>query len=65
MHMSKNILEQLFESKTRVRILKFLFRNADTDFTSKDLITRVQEPRSMVNREIQKFLEIGLLKVKR
>ena len=63
--MSKNILEHLFVSRTRVKILKFLFRNLNPDFTVKDLSIRLQESRGAVNKEVKKLLEVGLVKIKR
>ena len=63
--MSKNILETLFESRSKVKILKFLFRNVDASFTLKEITNRVQEPSSVVRGDLKKLLDIGLLKVKK
>jgi predicted transcriptional regulator len=60
--MSKNALELLFDSRARVKILKFLFRNANLVFDVKDVGRRVQERPSVVRREVKKLLSIGLLK---
>lgn len=62
--MSKSALELLFDSRARVKILKFLFRNAGLAFNAKDVSSRVQERPSVVRKEIKKLLEIGLLKQK-
>lgn len=65
MSKTKNALELIFGSKARVKILKFLFRNPELPFNAKGLAVRVQEPLVVVNKEINNFLEIGLLKIKR
>lgn len=62
MSKTKNTLDLLFESRAKIKILKFLFRNTGTSFTAKELAIRVQEPVIVVNKEIKRFLEIGLLK---
>lgn len=62
--MSKDALELLFDSRVRVKILKFLFRNIGPNFNVKDVSTRIQEQPLVVRREIKKLLEIGLLEQK-
>ena len=59
--MSKRILENLFDSRARVRLLRFLFRNSDQSFTVKELVDRLQEDRQTVKKEVERFNEIGLL----
>lgn len=63
--MSKYILETLFESRPRLKILKFLFRNANSSFSVKELAAHVQEKPLTVKKEIAKLREIGLVKLKR
>lgn len=63
--MSKHILETLFESRPRLKILKFLFRNASASFNVKELAAHVQEEPLAVKREIAKLRKIGLIKLKR
>lgn len=65
MSKARSFFELLFGSRARVKILKFLFRNPDMAFNTKELAVRVQEPLAAVNKEIKNFLEIGLLKIKR
>ena len=65
MSKSKDILGTLFNSKVKVKILKFLFRNHGMSFSIKDLANRVQETPTDVGQEIRKFLEIGLIKVQK
>ena len=59
--MSKRILETLFESRARVRLLRFLFRNYPQSFTIKEMVVRLQEDRPTVKKEIARFMQIGLL----
>ncbi|MBI2063819.1 MAG: hypothetical protein HYT65_02405 [Candidatus Yanofskybacteria bacterium] len=61
----RSFFEVLFGSKARVRILKFLFRNQNSAFSIKELAIRIQEPPSVVNKEIKNLLEVGLLKIKK
>ena len=61
----KNTLELLFESRARVKMLKFLFRNIGAGFTAKELVAKTQEPITIVNEEIKNFIEIGLIKIRR
>ena len=64
MSKTKNTLDLLFESRARVKILKFLFRNIGLGFTVRELAARIQEPISLVNKEIKRFIEIRLIKVR-
>ncbi|MFH1769349.1 MAG: hypothetical protein ABH833_01635 [Parcubacteria group bacterium] len=61
--MSKQVLETLFESRVRVKLLKFLFRNMGGSFNSAEVARHTQEPASAVRRELGKFKEIGLIKL--
>ncbi len=65
MSKTKNTLDLLFESRARVKILKFLFRNMGLGFAVRELAVRIQEPMPTVNKEIKRFLEIGLIKVRK
>ena len=65
--MSKNnkqlpILESLFNSKSRVKILKFLFRNYPVTVGIRDLAKRIQEPYQIVQKEIKDLEKINLVK---
>ena len=59
--MSKGILETLFESRARVRLLKFLFRNYPRPHTLKEITKHLQENPFLVKKEIAKLSQIGLL----
>ena len=62
-NMSKDILQILFDSRARVKILKLLFRNDGQAFNAREIADRVQEEPRLVRQEIKKFLAIGLLKI--
>ncbi len=62
--MSKNILDELFGSRVRVKILKFFFRNSPSDFSARMLAERIQESPAEVRKEVEKLLEIRVLKRK-
>ncbi len=63
--MSKHTLEILFESKVKIKILKFLFRNNEPFFTLKDIASRIQETQNDVLPELNKLIDIGLIKLKK
>lgn len=56
--MSKT-LEVLFQSKARVKLLKFFFRNANGGHSMRDVIQRVRERPEVVRREIKGLIKIG------
>ncbi|MGD0977224.1 MAG: hypothetical protein ABR875_02955 [Minisyncoccia bacterium] len=62
--MSKKILEELLGSNLRVKILKYIFRNAPASFNVRELADHVQEDPEVVKREIKKLVGIGLIKQK-
>ncbi len=59
---SKDTLDNLFGSRVRVKILKFLFRNYPGDFLAGELATRIQETYPAVKKEIEVLAELGLIK---
>jgi predicted transcriptional regulator len=65
--MSKNynqgqVLDNLFGSRVRVRILKFLFRNYPVHISIQELSKRIQESQDEVKKEIRDLEKIGLIK---
>ena len=65
--MSKNgknpwILDSLFNSRIRVKVLKFLFRNYPVDFGSRELASRIQESPEVIKSEVHNLVKIGLIK---
>jgi len=62
--MSKPILDNLFNSKVRVKVLKFLFRNYPADFSIKEISQRIQETPLETKKEIDLLKEILVVKKK-
>lgn len=60
--MSKDILDNLFGSKIRVKILKFLFRNYPGNFFIGELAIRIQETYPATKKETEALAEISLIK---
>ena len=63
--MSKNqypVLDNLFNSRLRVKVLKFLFRNYPVRIGIRDLSRRVQESYAAVSREMKVLEKIGLVR---
>lgn len=61
MSMSKTILDNLFGSRARVKILKLLFRSYPSDFSIQDIMERTQESLETVQREIALLRRLGLV----
>lgn len=59
--MSKRALETLFDSRARIRLLKFLFRHYPQPFTLKEITRHLQEDKTLVKKEISRLAQIGLL----
>lgn len=64
-YVGKGLLEQLFESQPKVKVLKFFFRNFQDVFTLKQIFRRLRTNVSLVRREIGKLEKLGLIKQKR
>lgn len=64
-YIGKGLLEQLFESQSKVKVLKFFFRNFQDVFTLKQIFRRLRTNFSLVRREIGKLEKLGLIKQKR
>ena len=62
--MSKYSLDNLFGSKARVKILKFLFRNYPADFSLIEVSRRAQESIKDVKKEVKLLTDLGLIKRK-
>ncbi|MBI2062268.1 MAG: winged helix-turn-helix transcriptional regulator [Candidatus Yanofskybacteria bacterium] len=60
--MSKPILDNLFGSRIRVKILKFLFRNYPVEFTVEELAGKIQEIYSAAKQEVEILAELRLIK---
>jgi len=55
------ILENLFNSKVRVKVLKFLFRNYPMNIGAGDLARRIQESPGVVRKEMKELQKMGLI----
>ena len=62
--MSKPILDNLFGSKVRVKVLKFLYRNHPSDFSAHEIAKRIQEAPSATKDEIESLKNLGIIKRK-
>ncbi len=60
--MSKPILDNLFGSKVRVKILKFLYRNFPADFSVREISQRIQESPQATKQELDMMREITIVK---
>ncbi len=60
--MSKTILDNLFGSRVRVKLLKLLFRQHPATFSMAELATRIQEPSFIARRELNVLRDIGLVR---
>lgn len=63
--MSERILEQLFDSPIKVKLLKLFLRNPNKQFLMPDIIKRTQERRRAVTRQVKGLESIGLLNARR
>ena len=55
------VLEKLFNSRLRIKVLKFLFRNGIVKVGPRDLSRRIQEPADVVIREMKNLEKIGVV----
>ena len=60
--MSKSILDNLFGSRVRVKLLKLLYRQHPTTFSMSEFVTRIQEPAFIARRELSVLQDVGLTK---
>ena len=58
------ILDELFSSNTRSKILKLFFRNSEKNFSIKEVADRIRADYYAVRREIFKLESIKILEVK-
>lgn len=60
--MAEQLLEKLFESIPKVRILRLFMQNSEHLFTFKEITDRSRIKPRMAKKELQKLLKIGLIK---
>lgn len=64
-NMSEKILEQLFDSPIKVKLLKLFLRNPSKQYLLAEIIKKTQGGRSIVTKQVKGLESIGLLLVKR
>lgn len=62
--MSKEILEQLFDSLVKVRLLKLFLRNPDSCFELSEIAKKIKSDSNACRRQINKLESINLIKSK-
>jgi predicted transcriptional regulator with HTH domain len=60
--MSDIILEGLFDSKIKVKLLRLFFRNANKRYTLDEVINKIHSDPSSTRYQLRKLRKIGLLK---
>jgi len=63
--MSEQILEQLFESPVKLKLLKLFLRNPQKQYLLTDIVKRTQSNKSVVSTQLNGLEAIGLLKRKK
>lgn len=61
---SNEILHYIFDSKTKVKILKFMFRNHPGSFSIKDISKVIVSMPEYTQKEVVKLISIGLIRSK-
>lgn len=62
--MAKEILEQLFDSPIKVRLLKFFLRNPEQSLVLKDIVRKVRGNSAVCSRQLKKLESIKFLNVR-
>ena len=62
--MAKEILEQLFDSPIKVKLLKLFLRNSEEHFGLKELVKKTRTDRASCRRQISKLEDIKFIKSK-
>lgn len=60
----EQILEKLFESVPKVRLLRLFMRNAESQFSFVEILTRSQLRSTQARKELKKLLKWGVAKTK-
>ena len=62
--MAKEILEQLFDSPIKVKLLKLFLRNSEEHFGLKELVKKTRTDKTSCRRQISKLEDIKFIKSK-
>lgn len=60
--MTHEILETLFDSPVKVRLLKLFLRNPDIFFREKEISQKIQVTKRLVTRQLKRLFGIGFIK---
>lgn len=60
--MLEHVLEKLFDSAAKVRLLKLFLRNEGEIFRIRDIVLRTQMPSSALRKPLEQLREIGFLR---
>jgi biotin operon repressor len=63
--MSEQILEQLFDSPIKVKLLKLFLRNPDRYFSLPEIAKKTQGRKAMVEKQVRGLASIGFLRSKK
>lgn len=58
----KNILEKLFGSKTRLKILSLFVKNPNSNFYVREITRKLQDTINSIRRELENLTKLGILK---
>jgi hypothetical protein len=58
----KSVIEQLFGSKTRVKLLQMFYGNPNRSFYVREITRKIDEQINSVRRELSNLLSIGIIK---
>jgi DNA-binding transcriptional regulator YhcF (GntR family) len=61
----KGILEQLFESQAKVKLMRFFFRNQIDTFSLREILKMLRMNSNAVRREVKKLEKIGLIGIRK
>lgn len=60
----EGILDRLFESTPKARLMKLFLMNPDKEFLLPEIVKQTQLKRRVVGKELAKFLKLGLVKTR-
>ncbi len=61
----EQVLEKLFESVPKIRVLRLFMQNSEHEFTLPEILKKSQMRTPVARRELKKLLRLGLIKKKR
>lgn len=62
--MADHILEKLFESPAKVRVLRLFVRNPEDTFSLQDVAKKIQIKRETTRKELGKLVKLGIVRKK-